>query len=144
MKTNHRRQGTLIKVTSLAVGLTVGLVLIARVELNRNYDRCIADKECVYQVGEMFQKMGEEAAEFENTPGGAIPAMCRYIPEIEVGTRWTYQFTDEKLTTEDGTHHDFEHAVFADSCFFDIFGTKILQGDAKMILSTPGQCLIAR
>lgn len=104
----------MIKVVSLAIGLTVGLVLIARVELNRNYDRCIADKERVYQVGEMFQKMGEEAAEYENTPGGAIPAMCRYIPEIEVGTRWTYQFTDEKLTTEDGTHHDFEHTVFAD------------------------------
>ncbi|MBQ8452263.1 MAG: ABC transporter permease [Prevotella sp.] len=144
MKSNHKGQGTLIKVTSLAIGLTVGLVLIARVELNRNYDRCIADKERVYQVSEMFQKMGEEAAEYENTPGGAIPAMCRYIPEIEVGTRWTYQFTDEKLTTEDGTHHDFEHTVFADSCFFDIFGTRILQGDAKTILSTPGQCLISK
>ena len=144
MKSNYRGQGTLIKVISLAVGLTVGLVLIARVELNRNYDRCIADKERVYQVGEMFQKMGEEAAEYENTPGGAIPAMCRYIPEIEVGTRWTYQFNDEKLTTEDGMHHDFEQTVFADSCFFDIFSTKILQGDAKMILSTPGQCLISK
>ena len=144
MKSNHKGQGAFIKVVSLVIGLTIGLVLIARVELNRNYDRCIADKERVYQVSEMFQKMGQDPAEYENTPGGAIPAMCRYIPEIEVGTRWTYQFTDEKLTTEDGTHHVFEHSVFADSCFFDIFGTKILQGDAKMILSTPGQCLISK
>jgi len=83
MKTNHRRQGTLIKVTSLAVGLTVGLVL--------------------------------------------IPAMCRYIPEIEVGTRWTYQFTDEKLTTEDGTHHDFEHAVFAVFVLLVIAAVVLLQ-----------------
>ena len=82
MKTNHRRQGTLIKVTSLAVGLTVGLVLIARVELNRNYDRCIIGKERVYQVSEMFHKMDEEATEYENTHGGAIPAMCRYIPGL--------------------------------------------------------------
>ena len=144
MKNCSRGQGALIKVVSLAIGLTVGLVLIARVELNRNYDRCIVSKERVYQVSEMFQKTGEDPAEYENTPGGAIPAMCRYIPEIEVGTRWTYQFTDEKLTTEDGTHHDFEHTVFADSCFFDVFGTKILQGDAKTILSTPGQCLVSR
>jgi len=144
MKNNPKGQGTLIKVVSLAIGLTVGLVLIARVELNRNYDRCIVSKERVYQVSEMFQKMGEEATEYENTPGGAIPAMCRYIPEIEVGTRWTYQFTDEKLTTENGTHHVFEQSVFADSCFFDVFGTRILQGDAKTILSTPGQCLISK
>ena len=55
MKNHPKGQGILIKVTSLAIGLTVGLVLIVRVELNRNYDRCIADKERVYQVCEMFQ-----------------------------------------------------------------------------------------
>ena len=41
MKSNYRGQGTLIKVVSLAVGLTVGLVLIAKVHLEMNYDRCI-------------------------------------------------------------------------------------------------------
>lgn len=30
MKSNYRGQGTLIKVTSLVIGLTVGLVLIAK------------------------------------------------------------------------------------------------------------------
>ena len=144
MKIFRKGQGAFIKITSLAIGLTVGLVLIARVELNRNYDRCIINKERVYQVSETFQKQGEDANEYENTPGGAIPAMCRYIPEIEVGTRWTYQFTDEKIITEDGQRYSFEHSVFADSCFFDIFGAKILQGDAKKILSTPGQCLISK
>ena len=39
MKSNYRGQGTLIKVVSLAVGLTVGLVLIAKVHLEMNYDR---------------------------------------------------------------------------------------------------------
>ena len=37
-------QGALIKVISLAIGLTVGLVLIAKVQLEMNYDRCIVDK----------------------------------------------------------------------------------------------------
>ena len=140
----RKGQGAFIKITSLAIGLTVGLVLIARVELNRNYDRCIINKERVYQVSETFQKQGEDANEYENTPGGAIPAMCRYIPEIEVGTRWTYQFTDEIIIAEDGLHYPFEHSLFADSCFFDVFGTKILQGDVKKILSAPGQCLISK
>ena len=137
-------QGAFIKVTSLAIGLTVGLVLIAKVQLEMNYDRCIVDKEHVYMVGESFTKEGADPAEYENTPGGAIPALCHYIPEIMVGTRYTYQFTNEKMTLEDGSRYAFDNTVFADSCFFDIFGTRILQGDAKRILSTSGQCLISR
>ena len=127
----------------LAVGLTVGLVLIAKVQLERNYDRCIVDKEHVYKISETFKKQGQEADEYGSTAGGAIPALCRYIPEIIVGTRYTTQFEDEKLVLEGGERYDFKTAMFADSCFFDIFGTRVLQGDAKKILSTPGQCIIS-
>lgn len=128
----------------LAIGLTVGLVLIAKVQLERNYDRCIVDKEHVYEISETFKKQGQEADEYGSTPGGVIPALCRYIPEIVVGTRYTTQFEDEKITLESGQRFGFEQTVLADSCFFDIFGTRVLQGDAKKILSTPGQCLISR
>jgi putative ABC transport system permease protein len=144
MKSNYRGQGTFIKIFSLVIGLTVGLVLIAKVQLERNYDRCIVDKEHVYEVAEYFKKKGEGSNEFNKTPGGAVTALCRYIPEIEVGTRYTYQFTNEKLILENGERYAFEHSLFVDSCFFDIFGTKILQGDVKKILSTAGQCLISK
>ena len=49
----------MIKVVSLAVGLTVGLVLIAKVQLEMNYDCCIVDKERVYELQETFQRKGE-------------------------------------------------------------------------------------
>ena len=127
----------------LAVGLTVGLVLIAKVQLERNYDRYIMDKEHVFEISETFKKQGQEADEYGSTPGGVIPALCRYIPEIIVGTRYTSQFEDEKLVLEGGERFGFEQTVLADSCFFDIFGTRVLQGDAKKILSMPGQCLIS-
>ena len=144
MKSHLKWQGTFIKVVSLAIGLTVGLVLIAKVHLEMNYDRCIANKERVYNLSEQFKKKGEDANEFSKTPGGAIPALCRYIPEIEVGTRWTYQFEDDKLLLEDGSRWAFGTAILADSCFFDIFATRIQQGDAKAILATKGQCFISR
>ena len=140
----RKGQGAFIKVTSLAIGLTVGLVLIAKVQLERNYDRCIADKERVYALSEEFKKKGEDPQGFHNTPGGAVPALCRYIPEIEVGTRWTYQFEDDKLTLEDGSRWSFGTSALADSCFFEIYNTSILRGDAKAILATKGQCLISR
>ena len=137
----RKGQGTFIKILSLAIGLTVGLVLIAKVQLERNYDCCIVDKEHVYELQETFQRKGQEPQQYGATSGGIAPALAREIPEIRTATRYTGQFSEEKLTLENGNRHFFEEAVFADSCFFDIFATKVLQGDAKRILSTAGQCI---
>ena len=125
----RKGQGAFIKITSLAIGLTVGLVLIAKVQLERNYDSCIADKEYVYEMHETFQRIGEEPQQYGATSGGIAPVLGR---------------EEEKLTLEDGSRHYFEEALFADSCFFNIFATKVLQGDAKRILSIAGQCMISR
>ena len=144
MKIFSKNQGTFIKVVSLAIGLTVGLVLLAKVQLERRYDSCIADKDCVYEIRETFQRQGDEKQEYGATPGGIAPVLGQNIPEVEVATRYTGQFDDEKLTLEDGTRHLFERAVFADSCFFDIFETQVIQGDARRILSSAGQCLVSQ
>ena len=137
-------QGGLIKVISLAIGLTVGLVLIAKVELERNFDRCVVEKAHVYELYENFERNGGEKVEYGATPGGVVPAMCRYVPEIVVGTRYTGQFDDEKLVLENGQRYSFRNCIFADSCFFDIFGTRILVGDWKQIMTVPSQCLVSR
>ena len=144
MKSNYRGQGTLIKVMSLVIGLTVGLVLIAKVQLEMNYDRCIVSKEHVYELQETFQRKGEAKQQHGATSGGVAPVLAREIPEIQRATRYTTQFSEEKLTLQDGSRHYFREAVFADSCFFDIFATTVLVGDAKQILSTAGQCMISR
>jgi putative ABC transport system permease protein len=143
MKLFAKGQGAIIKIISLAIGLTVGLVLIAKVQLERNYDNCTVDKERVYELQEAFQRQGEEMKEYPATPGGIAPVLVQNIPEIEVGTRYTGQFEEEKLTLENGSRHYFQQAMFADSCFFDIFETKVIQGDARKILSSAGQCLIS-
>ena len=113
----RKGQGAFIKITSLAIGLTVGLVLIAKVQLERNYDSCIADKEYVYELHETFQRIGEEPQQYGATSGGIAPVLGREIPEILTATRYTGQFSEEKLTLEDGSRHYFEEALFADSCF---------------------------
>ncbi len=137
-------QVAFIKITSLTIGLTVGLVLLAKVQLERNYDRCIVDKEHVYELQETIQRAGEEPEQPGCTSGRIAPALAREIPEVVTATRYTAQFGEEKLTLEDGSRHYFEQAVFVDSCFFDIFVTRTLVGEAKQILSTAGQCMISR
>ena len=56
MKLFRNNQGTFIKVLSLTIGLTVGLVLIAKVQLESNYDSCIIDKEHVYAACLLYGK----------------------------------------------------------------------------------------
>ena len=106
----RKGQGTFIKILSLAIGLTVGLVLIAKVQLERNYDCCIVDKEHVYELQETFQRKGQEPQHYGATSGGIAPALAREIPEIQTATRYTGQFSEEKLTLENGNRHFFEEA----------------------------------
>ena len=145
MKLFRNNQGTFIKVLSLTIGLTVGLVLIAKVQLESNYDSCIIDKEHVYELSEVFKSEGEaQSMEYSATAGGVIPALCQHIPEIEVGTRGTSIKYDDKIQLENGMRYLTKTSLLADSCFFDIFHTTILQGDAKQILCTAGQCLVSQ
>lgn len=144
MKLFAKGQGTAIKVLTLAVGLTIGLVLLARVQLEHNFDRCIADRAHVYQVHETFLRQGEAPQEYGATPGGVVPKLREYLPEVVTGTRYTGMFYDEKITLEGRQKVLMQEAIFADSCLFDIFATPILQGNARRLLATAGQCLVSR
>ena len=144
MKLFAKGHGSFIKILSLAAGLTIGLVLIAKVLLEYNFDACIKDKENVYTLHECFQREGEEPGEFGSTPGGIVPKMREYIPEIVSGTRYTGQFDDETLVMEDESKIVSEFAILTDTSFFDIFNSAVLSGNPKTILATPGQCMISK
>lgn len=144
MKLFAKGHGSFIKILSLTAGLTIGLVLIAKVMLEYNFDACIKDKENVYKLHECFQREGEDPNEFGSTPGGIVPKMREYIPEIVSGTRYTGQFDNETLVMEDESKVVSESAILADTCFFDIFNSAVLTGNPRTILATPGQCMISK
>lgn len=138
------KSDSFIKVLSLTIGLTVGLLLIAKVRLEANFDACIRDRSHVYQLHESFQRQGEDPEQFQATSGGVVDKMREYIPEMVAGTRYTGLFSDENVQMEDQRRVAFGEALCADSSFFSIFSTKVLMGEAPRILSTPGQCMVSR
>lgn len=144
MKLFAKGQGSFIKILSLAAGLTIGLALIAKVLLEYNFDACIKEKENVYTIHECLQREGEEPNEYGATPGGIVPKMREYIPEIVSGTRYTGQFDNETLVLEDERKVVSEFAIVTDTCFFDIFNSAVLSGSPRTILATPGQCMISK
>lgn len=143
MKLLPKGQGTLIKILSLTVGLAIGLVLIARVQLELNFDHNVPHKDRVYKITEHMTMQDEQANTYDQTAGGVAPLVRQQVPEVEAATRFTWAFDNEKIKLEDGKKILVQDAIFADSSFFEFFSARIVQGNAQKILATAGQCLVS-
>ena len=120
-------QGAFIKVTSLAIGLTVGLVLIAKVQLEMNYDRCIADKEHVYELHETFffdifatKVLVGDARQILSTAGQCIISrrLSEKIGGDVVGKTFCFLSAPQKPMTISGVFDDYpENSAYSN---FDI------------------------
>jgi len=133
----------LTKILCLTVGLAVGLLLVAKVYFEETFDTCLPDYERIYRITESVTVNGEYK-EYDFTPGGIAPGMKRYCPQVETATRST-QFTGKgALKLDDGRSFMADGYHFADSCFFDVFQTRILAGNPHEALTVKNTCMIPR
>lgn len=139
---NKRGQHNWTKIVCLAIGLAAGVVLIGKVGFEQSYDDFFPESNRTYVVCEDFIKNGE-FHHFPQTSGGIVPGMQRYCPQIEAATRYTNVAYDMPIVTEDDhwvrTNYD-----LVDSCFFDVFPFRVLQGNPKKVLSQVDYCMISR
>ena len=139
---NKRGQHNWTKIICLAIGLAAGVVLIGKVGFEQSYDDFFPESNRTYVVCEDFIKNGE-FHHFPQTSGGIVPGMQRYCPQIEAATRYTNVAYDMPIVTEDDhwvrTNYD-----LVDSCFFDVFPFRVLQGNPKKVLSQVDYCMIPR
>ncbi len=139
---NKRGQHNWTKIICLAIGLAAGVVLIGKVGFEQSYDDFFPESNRIYVVCEDFIKDGE-FHHFPQTSGGIVPGMQRYCPQIEAATRYTNVGYDMPIVTEDDhwvrTNYD-----LVDSCFFDVFPFRVLQGNPKKVLSQVDYCMISR
>ena len=139
---NKRGQHNWTKIVCLAIGLAAGVVLIGKVGFEQSYDDFFPESNRIYVVCEDFIQNGE-FCHFPQTSGGIVPGMQRYCPQIEAATRYTNVAYDMPIVTEDDhwvrTNYD-----LVDSCFFDVFPFRVLQGNPKKVLSQVDYCMISR
>ena len=139
---NKRGQHNWTKIVCLAIGLAAGIVLIGKVGFEQSYDDFFPESNRIYVVCEDFIQNGE-FQHFPQTAGGIVPGMQRYCPQIEAATRYTNVAYDMPIVTEDDhwvrTNYD-----LVDSCFFDVFPFRVLQGNPKKVLSQVDYCMISR
>ena len=138
---NKKGRHNCMKIISLAIGLAVGLVLIAKVCFEQSYDDFYPDANRIYRIYEKSVQ-NNELKEYPNVPGGTAIRLREIMPEIETSTRLT-PVMNGYLTLDDSKRKLSGKAALADSCFFDILSRPILQGDAKETLSRPMYVMIS-
>lgn len=133
----------LIKILCLTVGLTVGILLIAKIYFEQTYDSFFPDIDRLYSITESVVENGEYK-EYDFTPGGTANELRSVIPEIEKATRTTIITWDAVVKLEDGRKFDVSAVTLADTCLFDVLSTPVIEGDPHEVLAVENQVMIPR
>ncbi len=139
---NKRGQHNWTKIICLAIGLAAGVVLIGKVGFEQSYDDFFPESNRICVVCEDFIKDGEYCHR-PLTAGAVAPGMKRYCPQVEAATRYTDLINDMPIVTEDDRRVRTNYTL-VDSCFFDVFPFRVLQGNPKKALSQTDYCMIPR
>jgi putative ABC transport system permease protein len=143
IRNSFRKNGSnLVKILSLGIGLTIGLVLIAKIIFELSYDSHYIDSDRIYKVYVNYATDADEMDHLDRTPGAIAWAMKNEIPEIENSTRYTTTFNYGIFT--ENKEYLTAHSIIADENLFDILSRPILIGNAKEILSLPMHCLVSK
>lgn len=140
----RRGQSNLIKIICLAVGLSLGLVLIAKVCFENSINSFFPDYERVYLVIEEYKHPNDkEFNQVHYIPGGVAKDFAAAIPQVELATRFTPVAYNNKVVIDEIDHLSAQ-VIGADTCLFDMLGTSVIIGDPKSILSAPGRVMVSR
>lgn len=132
----------LIKVLSLSIGLSVGIVLIAKVFFELSYDSFYKDIDRVYTIRNYYLQNGDEH-DYGQVSGAVSVGFMEEVPGIEVGTRTTFVFNGDIYLDADGNKLK-GILVCADTCFFKVFDRPILAGDPVQVLGKWGSVMVNR
>ena len=139
------KRDTIIKVLSLALGLTIGVVLIAKIFFELSVNTQVKDFERIYLIQTTYDR-GEDPTQYGQISGGVATGFKNEIPGVETATKFTSFFSSPRYKDENGNVwvYHYPQSILADSCFFDVFESKIFYGNPKEILSQKDKMMISR
>lgn len=116
---------------------------MAKIYFEQTYDSFFPNINRIYRITESVVENGEYK-EYDFTPGGTAKEIQRNIPQIEIATRYTNLTDDVSVKLEDGRKFEVPYVALADSCFFDVLSTPIIEGNPHEVLGVENQVMIPR
>jgi putative ABC transport system permease protein len=115
-----------IKISSLAIGLVIGLVLFSKVAFESSYDRFFKDCDRIYRIEFVADKeSGRE--QYAGIMAGVASVLADNLPGTEAAT--TLYRPGDHLLYFDGQEYETK-IVYADSSFLKVLDFNIIQGSA--------------
>jgi putative ABC transport system permease protein len=124
-----------INVIGLAVGLSVGIMILLWVQDELSYDKFHANAERIFKINSHLPT-GESEQVWEGSPSPIAVHASKKIPEVEAAVRIRDNY-DNALFTYEGKSFiaaDFSSSriAYVDPNFFSVFDFKLLKGNKSM------------
>ena len=134
----------IFRILSLAAGLAVGLVLIAKISFENSYEKFYPDYEDIYCIQETFSKSADDPMSSSHTPGAVAYYMGQDIPQIKCATRFTPIEGSIETVIEGERQRMGGSIILADTNYFKVLPRPILAGDPVEVLSDRNKAMVSR
>lgn len=128
----HGRNANVIKIVSLGLGLTMSILLFARVAFDLSMDTCFKDYQNLYQVWSIYTINGEPKSPQQMVLGPLAGGILQHFPdEVESATSTSWMLQSSLLY---GDTDFWGRITTADSLFFETMGIEVLKGNPRQDL----------
>ena len=145
----RERGSNIIRIISLSLGLTIGVLLFSQIAFELSYEKCYPEAERLALVRCQMTNLstGETAGDdgeigYDYTVFDVVaPTLAEEMPkEIEVASS-VLSMGSANIYYEDKLLPDADY-IFADTCFFQTFGIPVLEGNPKNMIM-PGSVFVS-
>lgn len=144
----RERGSNIIRVISLSLGLTVGILLFSQIAFELSYEKCYPDSEQLAMVrGQVTnlttgEVMGDDGTNYDYTVfAPTAAALAQDMPEEIAYATCVNPEMENNLYYEDKRLADVNY-MYVDSCFFQVFGIPLLKGNLKDLI-IPGSVFVS-
>ena len=135
-------KNSIIKIILLILGLSMGLLLIAKIWKEYNYDRSIIKGDNIYAIAVNHNPVRDKN---NNTwiMGATAPALADATPNVLSASRYMLLSNRTIKNSKEDIFNN-ETILLTDTSFFEIFNTQILTGNPKDILQDKSSILSSK
>lgn len=144
----RERSSNIIRIISLSLGLTIGILLFSQIAFELNYEQCYPESERLAivrgQIANLTsgETMGDDGSNYDYTVCDPVAAtLAQDMPEEIESASCVLSGGQYKMYYENKLIQD-TYYIYADTCFFQTFGIPVLKGNPKDMIM-PGSVFVS-
>lgn len=144
----RERSSNIIRIISLSLGLTIGILLFSQIAFELNFEQCYPESERLAIVrGQITnltsgETMGDDGSNYDYTVCDPVAAtLAQDMPEEIESASCVLSGGQYKMYYENKLIQD-TYYIYADTCFFQTFGIPVLKGNPKDMIM-PGSVFVS-